>query len=138
MRIHLTLISILVLTFSAVFFLGEVQASEDTPQRILLAQAGPMEKSSVPPKRGCRAIKVHCQCVNPTKDFVVPNQPVGKANPGAGQKGECMTSKEIDARADQMPIAYCLRGEASVKDVRKGESRCKATWTCVEPCTIGK
>lgn len=84
-------------------------------------------------RHGCRVIDVHCQCTNPDRDFVVENQKLGRSNPG--EPGECKTKKDVDASAEKMPIAYCLKGE-SVKDERKGESKCKATWTCKEPCTL--
>lgn len=84
-------------------------------------------------RHGCRVIDVHCKCTNPDRDFVVENQKLGRTNPG--EPGECKLKPEIDAQAEKMPIAYCLKG-ASVKDSRKGESQCKATWTCKEPCTL--
>jgi hypothetical protein len=84
-------------------------------------------------RQGCRVIDVHCKCTNPEKNFVVENQKLGRTNPG--EPGECKLKPEIDAQAEKMPIAYCLRSE-SVKDVRKGESQCTATWTCKEACTL--
>lgn len=86
-----------------------------------------------PSKKGCRMVDVHCKCTNPDRDFVVENQKLGRAN--LGEPGECRTSKEIDASAAQMPVAYCLKGE-SVKDTRLGASKCTATWTCKEACEI--
>ena len=88
---------------------------------------------STPAPQGCRKINVRCQCTNPTRDFVVKNQKLGRAN--LGEPGECKTKLDVDASAAKMPIAYCLKGE-SVKDERLGESKCTATWTCVEPCTL--
>lgn len=98
-----------------------------------LAQGDSIRTEPSPPKQGCRKIDVRCQCVNPEKDFVVKGQKLGKTNPG--ERGECQSSKDINASAEKMPVAYCL-GSQSVKDVRKGQSKCTATWTCVEPCTI--
>jgi hypothetical protein len=89
--------------------------------------------SASSPRQGCRVIDVHCYCTNPAKDFVVQNQKLGRSNPG--EPGECKTKVDVDASAKQMPIAYCLKGE-SVKDARKGESKCTANWTCKKPCTI--
>jgi hypothetical protein len=83
--------------------------------------------------QGCRVIDVHCKCTNPTKDFVVENQKLGRTNPG--EPGECKSKPDVDAQAGKMPIAYCL-GSESVKDVRKGESQCTATWSCQEPCAL--
>lgn len=103
----------------------------------LVAQAGPMGiGTSTAPKQGCRAVDVHCKCINPEKDFVVKNQPLGKVNPTAGDKGECKTKPEIDSQAKKLPIAYCLKGISGVKDERKGVSQCTATWTCAEACVI--
>lgn len=98
----------------------------------LIAQAPPMSREKAV-RHGCRVIDVHCKCTNPTVDFVVEGQKLGRANPG--DPGECTAKKQIDATAGQMPIAYCL-GSQAIKDVRKGESKCTATWTCKEPCTF--
>jgi hypothetical protein len=99
---------------------------------VLLAQ-GSTAQDTQAVQQGCRAIDVHCKCTNPDRDFTVESQKLGRANPG--EPGACTTKLEIDSQAEKMPIAYCLRGE-SVKDPRKGESQCKATWTCKEPCNL--
>jgi hypothetical protein len=84
-------------------------------------------------RQGCRVIDVHCLCTNPSRNFVVENQKLGRSNPG--EPGECKLKPEIDSQAGKMPIAYCL-GSASVKDERLGESKCTATWTCEEACIL--
>ncbi len=98
-----------------------------------MSQGTDIRTESSAPKHGCSVVDVHCKCTNPNKDFVVENQKLGRSNPG--EPGECKRSKEIDASAAQMPIAYCLKGE-SIKDSRQGTSKCTATWTCKEACEI--
>lgn len=99
----------------------------------VFAAGAPSASSDQAAGQGCRVIDVHCRCSNPSRDFVVENQKLGRANPG--EPGVCTTKPEIDSQAGKMPIAYCL-GSASVKDVREGESKCIATWTCKEPCNL--
>jgi len=93
-----------------------------------------MGSGSSAPKQGCRKVKAHCKCINPEKDFIVPEFKIGRVNPG--EPGECRSKSYIDEQAKIAPIAFCLRGESGVRDVREGQSQCTVTWTCVEPCII--
>jgi len=138
MRFFLNITLSLLFTLASSAVLAEDSFFEThSSNPILVAQAGPMGVgTSTAPKQGCRAVDVHCKCINPEKNFVVKNQPLGKVNPVAGDKGECKTKPEIDSQAKKLPIAYCLRGTSGVKDERKGASQCTATWTCAEACTF--
>jgi hypothetical protein len=82
----------------------------------------------------CRVMKMHCQCANPHRDFILKKQKVGMANPN--EPGTCRSSKDIDEFLKTHAAVYCLRGGGYEKDPRKGETQCTATWECVQPCDV--
>ncbi len=82
----------------------------------------------------CKMMSIHCKCENPHKDFVIPKQKVGKTNPT--DPGACWSSKDIDELLNTTPMVYCMSGADYQKDPSKAESKCTATWTCVQPCDV--
>jgi len=82
----------------------------------------------------CRVMEIHCQCENPHRDFIVPNQKAGKFN--STEPGVCQSSKDINNLLKSHPDLYCRRGSDYQKDPTNNETNCTSTWRCKEPCTI--
>ncbi len=82
----------------------------------------------------CRMMSIHCVCENPHKDFVIPKQKVGKTNPT--DPGACWSSKDIDNLLNNLPMTYCSKEVEYQKDFTKPQTKCTATWSCIQPCDL--
>lgn len=81
----------------------------------------------------CRVMEVHCKCENPTKDFVIPRQKIGKTNPT--DRGSCWSSTQVTNLLRNVPMTYCMKDDTYEKDPTKPQTKCSATWTCKESCS---
>jgi len=82
----------------------------------------------------CRVMEIHCQCENPHRDFIIPNQKVGKFN--TTEQGVCQASANITNLLKSNPTLYCIRAKDYKNDTTKYETKCSATWSCKEPCNL--
>ncbi len=82
----------------------------------------------------CQTIEIHCKCENPTKDFIIPKQKVGKTNPT--DPGKCWPARNITNLLNNAPMVYCIRDDSYEKDPSKPQTKCTATWSCKEPCDL--
>ncbi len=94
-----------------------------------------IQKTTVDPamlSKGCSVVEITCQCTNPTRNFVIPGQKVGKVNPG--EPGQCRSYTYIDEFLTNFPMVFCLQGGGGERDPRQQQTSCEAQWKCKQPC----
>lgn len=89
---------------------------------------------TAPSDSPCQTMEIHCKCENPTKDFIIPKQKVGKTNPT--DPGKCWPARDITNLLNNSPMVYCMRDDSYQKDPSKPQTKCTATWTCKETCDL--